>query len=484
MAMFSCIIFVAIKVIENMKKTILTNILILFINSLCIAQSKVDLVITNANIIDIRTGKLTNDKVVIVNKGEIINVCSTAKLNKYKANKTISAKGKFVMPALWDMHVHFGGGDSLIQENKDLMNLYIAMGVTAVRDAAADISPSVLEWRKAVNDGKLLGPTIFTSGPKLEGYKSIWLGDIEVGTMDEVNKALDSLDKLKVDFVKITDNTIKPEIFMGSIKEARRRGYKTSAHIPPVFTIEQVSEAGLSSVEHITYLLRAGLKNQKELSNHVANGTLTSRDLSLKALNEFDVVTAQAAFKVLAKNKTAVTPTLSISYATAFLDINDHQNDSFLKYIGPGLRKTYDWRVQRAAKDSKEAIEIRHRTIEKAASLLPLLQRSGVKILAGTDAGYLNSFDYPGLGLHQEFELMVKNGLTPLQALQASIINGPEFLNKSEKYGSISKGKKADILLLNENPLLNISATQNIYGLVAHGEYLDAEKLKSLLIVR
>jgi len=335
-----------------------------------------------------------------------------------------------------------------------------------------------------VNDGKLLGPTIFTSGPKLEGYKSIWLGDIEVGTMDEVNKALDSLDKLKVDFVKITDNTIKPEIFMVSIKEARRRAYKTSAHIPPMFTIEQVSEAGLSSIEHITYLLRAGLKNQKELSDQVANGTLTARDLSLKALNEFDEATAEVAFKVLAKNKTAVTPTLSISYATAFLDINDHKNDYFLKYIGPGLRKTYDWRVQRAAKDSKEAIEIRHRTIEKAASLLPLLQRSGVKILAGTDAGYLNSFDYPGFGLHQELELMVKNGLTPLQALQASIINGPEFLNKSEKYGSISKSKKADILLLEENPLLDISATQKIYGLVAHGEYLDAAKLKSLLIVR
>mgnify|MGYP000216849574 CR=1 FL=1 len=477
-------LFVEIASIENMKKTTLTSILLLFITSLCIAQSKVDLLITNANIIDIRTGKLTNNMVIIVDKGEIINVSSSTELSKYNANQTISAKGKFVMPALWDMHVHFGGGDSLIQENKDLMNLYIAMGITAVRDAAADISPSVLEWRKAVNDGKLLGPTIFTSGPKLEGYKSIWLGDIEVGTMDEVNKALDSLDKLKVDFVKITDNTIKPEIYLGSIKEARKRGYKTSAHIPPVFTIEQVSEAGLSSVEHITYLLRAGLKNQKELSDQVANGTLTARDLSLKAINEFDEATAKEAFKVLAKYKTAVTPTLSISYATAFLDVNDHQNDAFLKYIGPGLRKTYDWRVQRAAKDTKEAIEIRHRTIEKAASLLPLLERSGVKILAGTDAGYLNSFDYPGLGLHQELELMVKNGLTPLQALQASIINGPEFLNKSKKYGSVSKGKKADILLLNENPLLNISATQNIYGLVAHGEYLDAAKLKSLLIVR
>ncbi|CAH0995508.1 Adenine deaminase [Emticicia aquatica] len=465
-----------------MKKYFVLSILFLLLYAPVFSQNKVDLIITNANIIDIHSGIITNNKAIIVNNGDIINVCSATEGKKYIANQTISAKGKFVMPALWDMHVHFGGGDSLIQENKDLMNLYIANGIMAVRDAAADISPSVLEWRQAVNEGKLLGPTIFTSGPKLEGYKSIWQGDIEVGTIEEVNKALDSLDKLKVDFVKITDNTIKPEIYLGSIKEARKRGYKTSAHIPSVFTIEQISEAGLSSIEHISYLLRAGLKNQKELTEQVANGSLSARELSLKALNEFDEATAEAAFKVLAKNKTAVTPTLSISYATAFLDVNDHQKDTFLKYIGPGLRKTYDWRVQRAAKDSKEAIEIRHRTIEKAASLLPLLQRSGVKILAGTDAGYLNSFDYPGLGLHQELELMVKNGLTPLQALQASIINGPEFLNKSAIYGSVTKGKKADILILNENPLLNISATQNISGLVAHGKYLDSQYLKSLLV--
>ena len=466
-----------------MKKYTLSALLIFLLNTLIFAQTNtVDLLIKDASIIDIKTGKIIDNQIVAVKNGEILEVTSASKLAKYKAKQTISAKGKFVMPALWDMHMHFGGGDSLIQENKDLLNLYIAMGITTVRDASADITPSVLEWRATINEGKLFGPTIFTSGPKLEGYKSIWLGDIEVGTMEEVNKALDSLEKIKVDFVKITDNTIKPEIYMGSIAEAKKRGFKTSAHIPPVFTIQQVSDAGLSSIEHISYLLRAGLKNEKELTEQVANGTLSAREFSLKALNEFDQATAEATFKILAKNNTAVTPTLSISYATAFLDINDHQSDVFLKYIGTGLRKTYDWRVQRAAKDSKEAIEIRHKTIEKAASLLPLLQRSGVKILAGTDAGYLNSFDYPGLGLHQELELMVKNGLTPLQALQASIINGPEFLNKSEIYGSISKGKKADILILNENPLLNISATQNIFGLVAHGKYLDNKSLKSLLV--
>src|SRR6185369_8174792 len=112
---------------------------------------------------------------------------------RFPAAKQVDAAGKFIMPGLWDMHVHFGGGSDLIEENKNLLPVYVAYGVTTVRDCAADISPSVLEWRGEVASGMLLGPRIFTSGPKLEGYKPIWKGTLEVGTPAEVNAALDRL---------------------------------------------------------------------------------------------------------------------------------------------------------------------------------------------------------------------------------------------------------------------------------------------------
>ncbi len=83
------------------------------------------------------------------------------------------------------MHMHFGGGDSLIQGKQNLLPLYVANGITAVRDAAADLSSSVLQWREEINN-ELLGPTIFTSGPKLEGIKSVWIGDLEVKTIDSM----------------------------------------------------------------------------------------------------------------------------------------------------------------------------------------------------------------------------------------------------------------------------------------------------------
>ena len=118
------------------------------------------------------------------------------------------AAGAFVMPGLWDNHVHFGGGPALVDENRNLLPLYLAHGITTVRDAAGDLSENVLEWRARVADGTLLGPTLFTSGPKLEGIDSIWPGDLEVGSEADVRAALGRLQAMRVDFVKITENTL------------------------------------------------------------------------------------------------------------------------------------------------------------------------------------------------------------------------------------------------------------------------------------
>jgi len=152
-----------------------------------------------------------------------VEVGDTSLLEKYKAIKEVDAKGKFLMPGLWDNHVHFGGAE-YIDENEQLLRLYLAFGVTTVRDAAGDISLEVLKWRDEINNGKKVGPKILTSGPKIEGIAFIWPGDLEVGTEEELIQALDSLDKLKVDFVKITDNTFKSEFFLKAVDVATSRG--------------------------------------------------------------------------------------------------------------------------------------------------------------------------------------------------------------------------------------------------------------------
>jgi imidazolonepropionase-like amidohydrolase len=199
--------------------------------------------------------------------------------------------------------------------------------------------------------------------------------------------------------------------------------------------------------------------------------TLQTRDTSVALKN----------FRILAHQGTAVVPTMNGSHVTAYLDQDDHIHDDYLKYLGPDLKRTYGWRVQRALKDDAAAIELRHRNFEASATLLPFLEKAGVTIIAGTDAGFLNSFNYPGLGIHQELAMMVKYGLSPVSALRASVINGPAFFGVQKDYCALAKGKIADLLILDADPLKDISATQKIHAVVRNGGYADRQMLDESL---
>lgn len=439
-----------------------------------------DLLIRHATIVDVRTGKLLPAQTVLVRDGSIVSVTS-AKAPRLHADQTIDARGKFLMPGLWDMHMHFGGGPELVQENLDLMPLYVANGVTAVRDCAGDEATEVLKWRDEIAAGRLMGPTIFTSGPKLEGYKPVWKGTLEVGTTQEVDAALDKLQAMRADFVKITDNTLKPDIFLYAVGEAHRRGLKTSAHIPLAITVDQATAQGLSSIEHMDYAVKAGSAREAEIAADYAAGRITYQQAFHQWRESFDPVAAMVKFRAMAARGVAITPTLGVERTLAYLDRDDHGRDPYLALIGPGLRATYDWRIQRAAKADAAAIADRHALYEKSATLLPLLRDAGVTIMAGTDAGVLNSFDYPGLALHEELELFVEHGLTPLQALQSSILAGPKFLGRADRYGAVEAGKAADLVLLDADPLKDIKAARAIDGVVLHGQWFDRAALDGML---
>lgn len=462
-----------------MKTTLILSLLLLF-SSANAQLKKADLILSDITVVDVANNKLIQHQTVVIAKDRIIAVGANGIVNKYQAQQLIPSTGKYIMPSLWDMHVHFGG-DTLKEENKWLLPLYLAAGVTAVRDCAGDISLELLSWKKAIAAGKLEGPTIFTSGPKLEGPKSIWPGDIEIANETEMNLALDSLKKLQVDFIKITDNALDPALFLASIKASRKRGWKVSGHAPVQYTLNELSDAGLSTVEHLSYLLRAASKEEERITLARRQGTISAKDANDQLMQTMDFATANRKFKMLAANGTAVVPTMNGSRVVAYLDQDNHQQDDYLKYLGPALKRTYSWRVDRAAKDNPAAISARHQNFETAANLIPWLYQAGVPFLAGTDAGYLNSYNYPGIGLHQEMAMMVHYGLPIHEALKASVINGPAFFNLSKDFGSVATNKIADLLILDANPLSNIQNTQKINGLIRKGVYLDRKALDKLL---
>lgn len=446
-----------------------------------------DLALTSATIVDVQGGALVKGKTVLLKGDSIIAVVDDKALKNYAPRKTVGLPGKYLMPGLWDSHVHFGTGEAdqasarQIEENKRLLPLYLAHGITAVRDCAGDMAHTVLDWRAQVAAGTLEGPTIFTSGPKLEGPKPIWKGVIEVATAAEVGPALDKLQAQKVDFVKITESTMLPPVYLEVLKQAKARGMRTSAHIPAQLTLDEVASHGLGTIEHQGYLLRAASPRERELTAQVAAGKLTGRQAAVLSLESYDEASARAAFRRLAAAGTAVVPTLNGSFVTSYLDQDDHRHDSYLQYIGKSLRATYDWRVQRAAKDDAAAIALRHATIEKAAGLLPILAQEGVRIIAGTDAGYLNSFNYPGVALHDELAIFVKYGLTPTQALQSAVVEGPRFLGKLDRYGSVEQGKLADLIVLDADPLQDIGALRKLRLVVSRGKVYDRAQLDKLL---
>ncbi|HEY1131823.1 MAG TPA: amidohydrolase family protein [Roseateles sp.] len=440
-----------------------------------------DLILRDATVVDVAAGRLVTGQAVVTRGERILAVVDAKQLNRYKAKQTVSLQGRYLIPGLWDSHIHFGGGEALIEENRHLLPLYLAHGITTVRDCAGDLSDTVLQWRDEIAAKTLLGPTIFASGAKLEGYKPLWKGTQEVGTPAEVGQALDKLRKDRADFVKITENTMRAEIYLDALRQAKARGLPSSAHLHGAVTLDQAAEAGLGTLEHLNYLLRAATPKEAELTSQVAAGTLTARSAAEQSLATFDEATARAAFKRLASHGTAVVPTLSVIRITAYLDQDDHANDDYLKYIGPKLRQTYDWRVKRAALDGPDAIAYRHASYEKTARLLPLLAEAGVEIVAGTDAGFLNSFDYPGQALHDEMAVYVRSGLTPAQALRSAVVAGPRFLGKLDDYGALAEGKTADIVVLKANPLQDIAATRQIDAVVTRGRLLDRQHLDAML---
>ncbi len=443
---------------------------------------RVDLIVRHASVVDVTAERVSKDRAVAVRDGKIVAVGADRTIAaRYQADRTLDADGRFLMPGLWDMHMHFGGGPELIPENKALLPIYLAYGITTVRDCAADISPSVLEWRAAVASGALLGPTIFTSGPKLEGPKPLWKGTIEVDSPADVEAALDRLQAMKVDFVKITDNTLKPDIFLYALGAAKKRGLRTSAHIPNALTLDAVVRAGLGSVEHGDYMLKAGSPQEAAIVSDYVAGRINAAEASERLVDSFDPALARVAFRKLAKQGLFVTPTLNMGRILAYLDRDDHSRDPMLQLIGPGLRKTYDWRVERAAKADAAAIERRHRKYQLSTTLIPLMRDAGITIIAGTDAGYLNSFNYPGQGLHDELARYVEAGLTPAEALRSATLAGPAFLHRSASYGAIAKGRTADLVLLDANPLNDIAATRGIRAVVAHGRLHDRAELDRML---
>ncbi|HBZ38630.1 MAG TPA: amidohydrolase, partial [Balneola sp.] len=230
-------------------------LILIFITS-CATQKEADLILTNISIVDVENGKVIPDQLIAISGDKILETDDASKLGNYSSDQIISLDGKFVMPGLWDNHIHFRGGAELVEANKNLLPLLLAFGVTTVRDGGGDITPYVQLWNELIHDKELSGPSIFTPGPKLDGSRPAWEGSIEVTNNSEAISALDSLESINADFVKIYDGNLTKEAFYQIIEKAESRGLKTTGHMPLSADLMKAVELGLDGTEHLYYPLK------------------------------------------------------------------------------------------------------------------------------------------------------------------------------------------------------------------------------------
>ncbi len=463
-------------------KSISILLLSTFIGISCSEEKKerFDLVIQNGNSIDLETGTILKQD-IFISQGRIKKISNSNDKTSFEAEQTLDANEKYILPGFWDNHVHFRGGDSLIDANKNFLKLYIANGITTVRDAGGDLTTSVMQWKKAIENKKLIGPTIFTSGPKIDGIAATWAGSLEVGNEIDIKNALDILQRIPSDFVKLYDSRISGDLYLKTIAEAKKRGLIISGHMPFTVTLNETVGAGIDAIEHLYYIMKGCSSNEIEITQRLQKKEIGFWDAMPLLMQSYHDTTAKKTFRYLKDNNVYVVPTLYIGKVLSYLDEVDHSNDPYLKYIAPGIQKTYEGRIKRAMNSSGKAIQDRKHLDQFFGRLTKSLNDEGVGLLAGSDSGAYNSYIYPGVSLHKELEQMVANGISPLAALRTSAYNGAKFLKKDNDYGNVSVGKLADLVLLEANPLEDITNTQKIHCVVKNNITYFQTELQELL---
>ncbi|MBO2644297.1 amidohydrolase family protein [Shewanella algae] len=433
--------------------------------------------LTNFSLLDVEQGRLLSGKQLTIDEGRISAIeDSSAKLT---AERTVDLQGGILMPSLWDMHVHFEGRE-LVEDNALLLPLYLSYGITAVREAASDLAPEVLLWRKQIESGNRLGPKIFSAGQKFEGPDSVWNGDLEVADGAEMRQGMDKLESMAVDFIKITENTMPAALYLETLKEARARGHLVSSHIPYGVSIFEAAKSGLSSIEHASYVLRLGNAQEPQIAAAVAAGRMSTKQASQAYRDGFDPEQAQLGYRMLAAKGVAVTPTLIGGHQLAWLDTQDHSQDPFMAFLTRAFTEKYRWRIERMGAQTPQQWQTRKQHYQALAAELPKLLQAGVTLLAGSDSAALNTYVYPAEGLHTELQLWQQAGVNNADILRSATINGARFMGQSKDYGSIEVGKKAELLWLQDNPLQDIGATQSIRGLFYRGTLFDSKALDAM----
>lgn len=406
--------------------------------------------IRNVTVID-GTGAPARPAVTVLIDGATIAGLGPAERMRIPPNaRVIDGTGKYLIPGLWDMHTHlsFWGPEAL--------TLLVGYGVLAVRDLGGDLA-ELDGWRGEIDGGSRIGPRIYRAGSYIDGPKEMKglraKTTIVVRDANEARAAVVAQKQRRVDLIK-AHNGLSREAYLALADECRKQNMILATHLPKGVRIEEASDAGTSSIEHIEMLTET-------IAFAVPPGT-KPKD-ALVALDELTDERALETFRRFAKNGTWFDPTL-VGYRSFWQEAVD------LAPRNPEYRP---------------AALGRGKMFHRFVDLVGMMHRSGVSLLTGSDFGPRPEtvpypVPHPGTDLHDELLLFVQAGLTPLQALKAATADAARFLRVADRLGTIGIGKEANLLLLDADPLANIANTRTIRAVILRGAVLDKEQLERM----
>ena len=456
-----------------------------------------DILIQNVTAIDVKNGSRSGVNVLIT--GNIISgVYSVGDPNVQTAKTLIDGTGKYMIPGLWDSHVHLTFDDKV---SGSMNRLFIANGVTSVRDTGG-LLDLVLQARDKAK--KEVSPNIYFAGPLLDGVPSVYKGDAPgfpeiaktVATPEQAVLAVDELAAAGAHLIKAYE-MLSPDVFKAVIERAKYHNLPVTGHVPLSMTAIQASAAGMNSMEHMRNLELACAANEAELleqrlqdlknpNNKLGSQVRTHIHSTQRsqAVSNFDSVQCKELISQLVKSQTWQVPTMALNMRakTPYYADSEWQKtyQGLPKLVAQDWIKTGNSVAAGLAEPSQETNKMMLHADWQIA-MLQRLVKAGVTIMAGTDTPI--AFLTPGFSLHLELERLVEEGgMSPMQALEAATLTPAKYFNLQDTVGTIELGMMADMVLLDANPLQKIQNTTTIRAVFKAGELFNRKALDQLLI--
>ncbi|MEP5613049.1 MAG: amidohydrolase family protein [Cyclobacteriaceae bacterium] len=475
-----------------MKTSILTLSLVLIIS--CSPKQEVyedAFCITNVTTIDAQSGQ-QDGMTVIVKDNRIVKVAKAENFNLAPSNQIIDGTGKYLIPGLWDAHVHFAYIEELAPS---MFDLFLAYGITSVRDTGGKLD-FVKDWKNRAVAAPKDAPRVMIAGPLLDGSPNVYDGSdpsrppLSLGAdgVDDAIALVDMFDSVGVDLIKAYE-MLTPEQFTAVTQRAREKGLKVTGHVPLSMDVSSASNAGLNSMEHMRNLEMSCASNWEELlekrkqmlfdGKKEIGGILRSSIHAAQrseAVDNYDEETANNVLAVLAENETWQIPTIALSTGSLNRHFAREDFTESFKYLPTAIAES--WMEGASILSEMTIPESRLKHPKWMMKMIKKVNDAEIDIMAGTDCPifYLT----PGLSLHEELATLVKAGLTPMDALEAATLNPARYFNMENELGLINEGYLADLVLLDANPLEDINNTKKISMVVKDGKFRSSSDLDQL----